>query len=755
MLVTEPQVAHDRFEQYFAEKLWDLIPTVYKMEDGASDAPSPGALRALAEIIAEQAAILRRSHDRLWEDQFVELADDWAVPYIADLVATRLVSALNPAGRRVDVAKTIYYRRRKGTLAVLEELIADIARWEGKTVEMFRRLARARHRLDEEPALDAGLHTGTLPGGWADLRSLTARGTTGGPFDEFHHTPDFRRHEGRNGRYGISKLGFFLYRLGAYRVSGVTPRLMHGTTGFTFDPSGRNVPLFMPRNRPADWSQWRSALEWELPSRLPMRVLNDAQFTVTEGVVRHLADQAGISSGAESDLRSVRDVRFRDESRFRDTLSTMASSSELLSAAIYEALATLALVDDCGKAVVLPDDQGQPTLVADALSVNESNRGLVTRQSIIGAGLGSWSTSATDRRLAIDPACGRMLFLDGPDASVTADYYYGFSGEIGAGTYDRRLCLSEQIDFHVSGGGDHLDFEDLDNGGVTQIDDSATYEPVSDKLAVRDLTVQAANGQRPYLLPGANWVLNAAEHEDATATLDGLWIGGVGGSVIFRAERNGQRGNYRRVTIRHCTLDPGGEAADGSAIAAVPILVDCRIQELVIQSSIVGPIMATAEGAVEKLTICDSIVHSTDSTVPAIELNSGIAMLRRVTVLGEMKLHRLRASEVLAVDLVTVIDTQDGCFRFSAAPPASRAPSPYRSFTLTDDRSLFASRRFGDPGYLQLSAAAPAEIATGAEDGSEMGAFSAQCNPIKLQGLTAKAEEYMPFGLIPLFVTES
>ncbi len=57
----------------------------------------------------------KRSQDRLWDDMYVELADDWAVPYIAELVATRLVSALNTRARRADVAKTIYYRRRKGS----------------------------------------------------------------------------------------------------------------------------------------------------------------------------------------------------------------------------------------------------------------------------------------------------------------------------------------------------------------------------------------------------------------------------------------------------------------------------------------------------------------------------------------------------------------------------------------------------------------------------------------------------------------
>src|SRR5207247_5554338 len=149
---------------------------------------------------------------------------DWAVPYLGELVATRMVSALNVRARRVDVAKTIYYRRRAGTPRILEELIADITGWEGKLVEEFRRLGRMRHGLDPHPAPLAGVHTGTMPGGWADLRSAHGAELAVSPFEEFHHTPDVRRPRGRDGRYGIATLGFYLYRLNASRLDDVTPR---------------------------------------------------------------------------------------------------------------------------------------------------------------------------------------------------------------------------------------------------------------------------------------------------------------------------------------------------------------------------------------------------------------------------------------------------------------------------------------------------------------------------------------------------
>src|SRR6478609_6515394 len=141
---------NDHLEQYYLEKLWELIPPVYRDADGLDE--NGGVLRGLATVLAEQAAIVRRSSDRLWDDQFIDLCDDWVVPYIGDLLGTRMVSSFDKRGRRVDVANTIYYRRRAGTLGVLEGMTADLTGWEGTAVEEFRHLLRHPHGLDPGPA---------------------------------------------------------------------------------------------------------------------------------------------------------------------------------------------------------------------------------------------------------------------------------------------------------------------------------------------------------------------------------------------------------------------------------------------------------------------------------------------------------------------------------------------------------------------------------------------------------------------------
>src|SRR4029453_6228928 len=88
---------------------------------------------------------------------------------------TRLFPTLNQRGRRIDVAKTIYYRRRKGTVRVLEELISDITGWDGIVVEEFRRLPRTWPGPDPRPMPFAGAFTGPPPGGGRGRRGPGCR----------------------------------------------------------------------------------------------------------------------------------------------------------------------------------------------------------------------------------------------------------------------------------------------------------------------------------------------------------------------------------------------------------------------------------------------------------------------------------------------------------------------------------------------------------------------------------------------------
>jgi hypothetical protein len=216
-------------------------------------------------------------------------------------------------------------------------------------------------------------------------------------------------------------------------------------------------------------------------------------------------------------------------------------------------------------------------------------------------------------------------------------------------------------------------------------------------------------------------------------------------------------------------LDPGGVQAqinpqECRVIPYVQIIVRGDIEELIIDSSIVGPVaedtISGAPGRIQKLTVRDSIVQSIDpANISAIDTDLGHVELQRVTVFGDIKVDTLFASEALVQGLIVVTDNQHGCFRFSATnnDPQKRLPPQFESqlFTPKIPNHFFTSRRFGDPGYAQLSDTAPASIVRGAENRSEMGAFSSLLNPIKLGDLKAKVTEFMPFGLIAQFINET
>jgi hypothetical protein len=248
----------DRYQAFYTEKLWSLLPAIYRAED-SDDFDVSGPLRELVARVGVQAAVVRRSIDRLWEDQSIESCEDWVVEYLGDLLATNLVAGLDAAGRRADVGKTIYYRRRKGTVALLEELASDITGWTVRVVEGFRRLGRTRHGLD--PAIVAG--------GFADLRDAHGASLTDSAFDAHFHAADVRRAS----RYAISKLAVFAWRAHSLDVSGVTPVQDKACPNqYTFDPTGRDVQLFAFADTTSG-DDWVPPLEHQVPGPISAGLL--------------------------------------------------------------------------------------------------------------------------------------------------------------------------------------------------------------------------------------------------------------------------------------------------------------------------------------------------------------------------------------------------------------------------------------------------------------------------------------------------
>src|SRR5262249_50445230 len=131
------------------EKLYDSLPAYIREKDAADGEP----LKGLLALIETQADIVDHDIRQLYNDAFIETCEGRVTPYTGAPVANipifdeGRVRDGNPAGElfldltgpslkpriglgaRADVAKTIYYRRRKGTLPMLEELARDVTGW--------------------------------------------------------------------------------------------------------------------------------------------------------------------------------------------------------------------------------------------------------------------------------------------------------------------------------------------------------------------------------------------------------------------------------------------------------------------------------------------------------------------------------------------------------------------------------------------------------------------------------------------------
>jgi hypothetical protein len=791
----------DGFEQYFVEKLWEWIPEVYRYEDGT--AASPNVLRSLIELLGPSLAAARRSVDRLWEDQFAEFADDWALPYIGDLIGTRLINPLNRRGQRADIARTIYYRRRKGTLTVLELLARDIAGWDGVVVEAFRRLGRTPHRLDQplvgSGAAPFGLVTDTPPGGFADLRRPRGGDLVDGPFDEYSHTADVRQLRGYKGRYNIPKLNFHLFRRLPFAIRFATPVDL-GSGRFTLDPSGRDIDLFRPSQHNDD--ECIRPAEWQLAAPLPCRLLAEARYRLA------LSD---IPAALQATLAGLVGLLFESEARLRETLATLLAPAAFDNA-IYQILAA-AITSDSPKFNLLPEPpaagaSAAPLRSALAVSIGPDNLApVIGREFIIPANLSVWGANLTfdaGRLAALDPQRGRLSLLRAlqPGTHLFVPLYHvGLFGPLGASTYSRRdtIVRSGVNDLPDGGGanpGPVTGFA-LPVTGVQQFTTSKTYQPDSPPAGVlvdvEQLTLQAADPERPYIrftpaTNGTRWTFRAKPKppnpdpndpaQRRVLILDGLWLGLEPANLAPQAVAGETvpatpvptviaiEGVFDQVIVRHCTIDPGGEQARTVATSVTPIPVvqleiDGQVEELVIQQSIVGPIQEVVS-AVDpcsgaKFVIRDSIVQSIDPSVPAIETRIAALDIQRSTVFGSVRVNRLEASETLIQGLVDVIDNQHGCFRFSAANAGSSLPQQFESHLLTPTvpNHIFLSRRFGDSAFAELSETAPEAIRRGAENRSEIGVWSGLLSPIKLDDLTSKTFEFMPLGLIAQFINET
>ena len=694
------------------DALYRLLPAVHRLRDAAEGEP----LRQLIAVLAREGAVIEESIEQLFDNLFIETCAPWAVPYIGGTLGYR---ALHPVaglavGNRAEVAHLIGYRRGKGTAAVLEQLARDVTGWPARAVEYVQLVATCQHMNHVRPDHHAS----------PDLHDPLPLERLGGGFDRAARSVDVRSiqqgagRKSTGGRHNLPNVGLHLWRLAVMSHTNV-PATRVGPRRFLFDPLGAPRQLV---NRPEPEDSIRTlAQPVNLPGPITRRALHG-------------------------------DV------------------------ALYYPRAFEIFVD------------GVPVPPGQIAACDLSNDGP------------GWNHSPhvdpAGPDVRVDPELGRIAFREANPGAVRVTWHDAFPGRIGGGEYNRAADLVTapgQVVVRVSDPAADLDaaLAALAGGGILELAANEVFDAPTLMAAEAgaEVILRAADGVRPILRAAQPMVLTGGA--ESRLTLDGLCVEGDRVEVLPNAE-GAMPGE---VTLRHVTLIPGlgfTPAGAPSSPEAVSLSVAAGGTELRVDRAITGRL--ELDGTVNA-TLRDSIVDAAaadpgDSPEAWAIGGPGGAPGGALTILGSTVIGRILARALPLVSdsrlharaagepPVRALRRQEGCLRFSYVPPGSITPRRYRCQPqLAIDQAIeareietggplpaaeraliearitrwlvpvFTALGASHPAQAQLHALAPREIAQGASDESEMGAWHHLFQPQREANLRLRLEEFLRFGL--------
>jgi hypothetical protein len=724
--------------------IYDLLPAFHRTRDAEAGYP----LRALLTVIGEQVDAVKADIDQLYDNWFIETCDDWVVPYIGDLVgyrpvaaagsasdgdspeAIRLNSALTP---RAEVANLLAFRRRKGTLALLELLGNSVAGWPSRAVEFYTLLGWTQHIS----------HVRTDRGRLVDMRDGAGLARLSGPFETLAHGYDVRRIASARsrGRFNIPSVGIHACRLKTYGITNAPACCVEGegTQSFTFSILGNDTRLHrlaMPELDPT-----HIAAEENLPVAISRRALE-----------QHMSRHPPVTQANEALYGAGKSIAiyapgWPDKNAPQPVPAHMIIPADLTEWR-HRAKRNQILLDPETGRIVFPVRQVPRHGVQ------------VDYRYAFSADIGGGDYTRPLAQPA-DHAVYRVSKLGDGKRVFTS---------INAALVQWRLAQAEAQD----GGPNAAVIEILDSGAYTE-------QLKIDLGAGEYLQIRSAQRVRPvirlldYMADGPD-AFTVTGKAGSRLVLDGLMIAGRG-IHISGPDRNDEErfaeGDLCDVSIRHSTLVPGwGLTCDCEPKRPNEpsiTLVDSSAR-ISVSHSITGSIHITADEVQSdpvQITLSDTILDATSDTRAAIAAtNLPLAFanvsFKRCTVFGRTEVHSVSFAEnSIFTGAIRVARRQLGCIRYCYVAPGSRTPQ--RSHCQPDEvlrvpradpvveaarvRPSFTSVRYGNPAYAQLSRHCAPEITRGADDESEMGAFHSLYQPQREANLSARLTEFSPAGM--------
>lgn len=752
--------------------LYERLPEIHRLRD--LEVEPPMQLEALLKPVEEAFGDIHANIESLYHDLFIDTCDDWVIPYIGDLLG---VSALKgePTTLRRDVADTIALRRRKGTLAVIERLAANLTGWGAHCVELREKLAWAQHLNHQRPD-DGGeppyrdsqkLRNGVIRrGGTLPIRSPATLALLGTAFDPAARLPDFRAPTGDTVQPNVPNLAIYLWRLRSYQLRLIKP-VFQGIRAIAspqpgeakqivcFDLHQLSTPSPPPVPQPPD----------NLLSRdRPVRLFNASHYDV------HLDPP-------------------------------VLTSADHVAAPILTQRLTKAEPDSAPEAYVLiTDDLAKMKSNDFGLQLLVPSPNTFSTDRVRGECLCRWEAGLKLRpqvnEVIIDPEIGRLLFGVGSVAeanalrdTLLASYHYGSPGDIGAHPISRdappaqwppgdtavpvvlrKVTLPPTLQAQCTG------FDIAGPPIVIEIPDDGVHVLDLDPVKLgRWVIIRASSGHRPIVLlkqslsfePQLGVIAN-----DVGVKLEGLFI--ARHSSMTNDKPLIARAEIGRLEIIGCTLDPGGHrqrywdpkkqraAAFGPAIKLPAVADKDTTPAVIIQRSITGGIAIADTRFTLELQGC-IIDAGTDDVTPGYALSGSTdtadkawackTTITNVTFLGRVRAFELRGRGGIFWQRLEVLHNQSGCIKFSCfSGLADRLPQNHACVFATDIPLHFTSIAFGDPGYAQLSRSTHRFIRERGPGDNEMGAWNMLQEAHRWANLHIRLREFMPVGIRPITI---
>ncbi|SFF76504.1 hypothetical protein SAMN05518801_101349 [Novosphingobium sp. CF614] len=714
------------------DRLYTALPA-YLHE---ADLEAGGAVEALFGIMGGEADRLGRAIDAMAESWFIETCPEWAVPYIADLLAVRALTQTDGFSERAWVAQTVALRRRKGTLGIIGTLTRATTGWPALPVEMFQRLATTQSLSHLRPGAPAS----------ALVREPERMRRHDTAFDALPHTLDIRSIARGQGRYNVPNIGIFGWRQQVYPLEAVEAAPA-GAGRFLCDPAGRALPLWNPPGPLAS----AAPREADLPALLDRRTL----YLELEAL---RADSAAGRTPAPAWFDDEPPLRLWVQDADGDPW-TEIPREELASADLHD------VADARGwrrppASLDYPDAGGNP--VARAI------------------------------RAAFDPVRGRIAFPDGiaPHA-VHCSHALAAPGDLGAGPYDRTatvagLLAGRSITWQVG--------VSRRRAAVPGVIFATVAEAVAEWNTLPPGTVGAIalldndrfdedlSGPRTIVVPqGSLLLLVSADWPETPREGGGSDL--LPGSLTPRDRRAAITGNVAVAGSAPAeALDPGALVLDGLLVGGAVLASPddgANLGELVVSNcTVLGGQGVTIEGDHERLTltlrrsVCTLV--SAPATVPGLEGRETVvlgplampgarASLAGMTVTGLAQLQSVSATDTIFARTLIATRRQVGCLRFSYVPPGSSGPRQFRcqpDLAIKEagagaDAAAIAARlglafdtlEPGAAGFARLSWRCDPAITAGAESGGAMGVWRFLEETQRRANLDIALDEYLGLGL--------